>query len=77
MQLISFFFLWYTRFMKYVGYTVAICSMIQNVGAALKIIDYVFLLNNNWIIEIFHAQIKCNILSLSSICELKNISQTT
>ena len=44
MQLISFFFLWYTRFMKYVGYTVAICSMIQNVGAARKIIDYGFYL---------------------------------
>ena len=30
--------------MKYVGYTVAICSMIQNVGAARKIIDYGFYL---------------------------------
>ena len=30
--------------MKYVGYTVAICSMIQNVGAARKIIDHGFYL---------------------------------
>ena len=54
--------------MKYVGYTVAICSMIQNVGAALKIIDYVFYLTIIESLKYSMLQIKCNIiLSLGSI----------